>query len=258
VLRDAREAHRHNRHSEVLAMGVDRDDRFNRVYSTLTAAGAGATVWLARHSIDLLRLSLGAVFLGFGVLKFVPGLSPAAEIAGRTFSKLTLGIVAPNAGVYVVGAMETAIGLSLLTGRLLRLGLALLGLAMVGILSPLVLLPETLFRGALWAPTLAGQYVLKDVVLLAAALAVASGAPWGGPTSDPPPRRPGRVPGGHPAPAGWRPGAPPGDTARRPAGRHRPPALNRSTGLWWASPVWEGPPLGQGSSGGGPRFPSGR
>src|SRR5262245_35832081 len=196
-------------------MGVDRDNRFNRVFSALRAAGVGSTRWLARHSIDLLRLSLGAVFLGFGVLKFVPGLSPAAEIAGRTFSKLTLGVVAPNAGVYVVGAMETAIGLSLLTGRLLRLGLALLGLAMVGILSPLVLLPETLFRGALWAPTLAGQYVLKDVVLLAAALAVASGAPWGGPAPDPPPRRPGPVSGGHPAPAGWRPGGPADDTVRR-------------------------------------------
>jgi putative oxidoreductase len=166
-------------------------NRINRVQAVLERAGASATgwratEWLARHSVDLLRLSLGAVFLGFGVLKFVPGLSPAAGLAGAAFAELTLGLVPAEVGVYVVAALETAIGLSLLTGRLLRLGLALLGMAMVGILSPLVLLPEVLFRGALYAPTLAGQYVLKDVVLLAAGLAVAASAfgrrPLGAPT----------------------------------------------------------------------------
>jgi len=95
-------------------------------------------------------------------------------LAGRTFNELTLGVVPENVGLLVVASMETAIGLSLLTGRFVRFGLALLGVAIVGILSPLVLLPELLFRGAVWAPTLAGQYVLKDVVLLAAALALAA------------------------------------------------------------------------------------
>jgi putative oxidoreductase len=155
---------------------MHRPHRLHRARAALEQAFAGADAWLARHSVDLLRLSLGAVFLGFGALKFVPGLSPAAGLAGATFAELTLGLVPEGVGVYVVAALETAIGLSLLTGRLLRLGLALLGVAMVGILSPLVLLPEALFRGALYAPTLEGQYVLKDVVLLAAALAVAASA----------------------------------------------------------------------------------
>jgi putative oxidoreductase len=148
--------------------------RLHRSRAVLEQVFARATAWLARHSVDLLRLSLGAVFLGFGALKFVPGLSPAAGLAGQTFSELTLGVIPAATGVVVVAALETAIGLSLLTGRLLRLGLALLGFAMVGILSPLVLVPEELFRGALYAPTLTGQYVLKDVVLLAAAVAVAT------------------------------------------------------------------------------------
>jgi putative oxidoreductase len=150
--------------------------RLRRTRTALQQASARATAWLALHSVDLLRLSLGAVFFGFGALKFVPGLSPAAGLAGATFAALTFGLVPAEVGVLFVAALETAIGLSLLTGRLLRLGLALLGMAMVGILSPLVLLPEDLFRGALYAPTLAGQYVLKDVVLLAAALAVAASA----------------------------------------------------------------------------------
>jgi uncharacterized membrane protein YkgB len=153
---------------------LHRPRRVSGAWAPLERAGARAIDWVARHSVDLLRLSLGAVFLGFGALKFVPGLSPAAGLAGTTFAELTFGLVPEGVGVVVVAVLETAIGLSLLTGRLLRLGLALLGVAMVGILSPLVLLPEALFRGALYAPTLTGQYVLKDVVLLAAALAIAA------------------------------------------------------------------------------------
>jgi uncharacterized membrane protein YkgB len=130
--------------------------------------------WLTRYSVTLLRLSLGAIFLGFGLLKFFPGLSPAAGLAGETFTKLTFGLVPGDIGVLIVATMETTIGLSLITGRLLRFGLALLAVTMVGILSPLVLLPADLFRGAPWAPTLVGQYVVKDVVLVAAAMVVAS------------------------------------------------------------------------------------
>ena len=137
---------------------------------------AYASGWLDRHSVGLLRLSLGLVFLGFGVLKFVPGLSPAEGLAEQTTRVLTLGLVPGNLERVIVAVLETAIGLSLVTGRLLRVGLALLGVAMVGVLSPVVLFPGELFAGPAHAPTLEGQYVLKDVVLLAAWLVVAASA----------------------------------------------------------------------------------
>ena len=35
------------------------------------------TAWMARYGTLLLRVSLGVVFLWFGVLKFFPGMSPA-------------------------------------------------------------------------------------------------------------------------------------------------------------------------------------
>jgi uncharacterized membrane protein YkgB len=131
--------------------------------------------WLARYSVALLRVSLGLVFLGFGVLKFVPGLSPAEELAEETVSGLTFGLIQSSLGLVLVATLESAIGLCLLTGRFLRLGLALLGIAMVGILSPLVLFPTELFTRP-FGPTLEGQYVLKDVVLLAAGLVVSASA----------------------------------------------------------------------------------
>lgn len=133
---------------------------------------AKVTQWLTRNSVSLVRMSLGFVFLAFGLLKFFPDVSPAEAIAIRTTDALTLGIVEGDVARLFVAAIETAIGLSLLTGRYLRAGIALLGIAMVGVLSPLVLFPGDLFSREYNAPTLEGQYVVKDIVLLAAGLIV--------------------------------------------------------------------------------------
>lgn len=127
--------------------------------------------WLNRWSIPLLRISLGLVFLGFGVLKFFPGLSPAADIAAATIDKLTLGLVSGTAAVLLTAVLETFIGLTLVTGKFLELGLLVLAGALVGILSPLVLFTRELFPHG---PSLLGQYVLKDFVLAAAGLVVAA------------------------------------------------------------------------------------
>ena len=127
---------------------------------------------LLRASIDLLRISVGLVFILFGMLKFVPGLSPAEELATQTMSRLTFGLMPDGLSLVVVAALETTIGLCLLTGRHLRLGLVLLGMAMVGVLSPLVLFTGQLFAGPYYAPTLEAQYVIKDVILLAAGVVI--------------------------------------------------------------------------------------
>jgi putative oxidoreductase len=134
------------------------------------------TQWLARYSIAMLRISLSLVLLVFGALEFIPGLGPVEDLVADTMGALTLGLIPGRVALLLVATVETVIGLLLVTGRYLRLGLALLGLAMVGILSPLVLFPDRLFAVPGIAPTLEGQYVLKDVVPLAAVLVVASGA----------------------------------------------------------------------------------
>jgi putative oxidoreductase len=128
--------------------------------------------WLMRHSIMLLRASLGVVFLLFGALKLVPGLSPAAPVAIETTELLTFGLVPAGTALAAVAVLECTIGALLLTGRLLGVGIALLGMALVGILSPLVLLHGELFTGPWGAPNLLGQYVIKDLILAAATLVV--------------------------------------------------------------------------------------
>ena len=130
--------------------------------------------WLNRHSIDILRVALGAVFLGFGALKFFPGVSPAEGLAVATVETLTFSVVGGKAALLTTASLESLIGLTLVTGRFVRTGLALLAVALLGILSPVVLFYGQMFPDG--GPTLQAQYVLKDVVLMAAGLVVAASA----------------------------------------------------------------------------------
>ena len=134
---------------------------------------ARLTRWLARHSIDLLRVSLGLVFLGFGVLKFFPGASPAEALVARTIDTLSLGMVSGRPALLLTAAAECFIGVTLISGKLLRVGLLVLAASLVGIMSPLVLFFGDMFPGT---PTLEAQYVFKDIVLATGGLVVAARA----------------------------------------------------------------------------------
>ncbi len=142
------------------------------LHAKLDTLETATTRWLARRSIPILRVGLGSIFLGFGLLKFFPGLSPAEGLVIQTLDVLSFGMIPAHVGMVLVAALECAIGLGLISGRLLPLALMLLGFQMVGAMSPLLLFPGELFGGPLHAPTLEGQYVLKDVVLIGAGLVI--------------------------------------------------------------------------------------
>lgn len=135
---------------------------------------------LVRHSVTTLRVAVGLVFLGFGVLKFFPGVSPAEGLTEATTNILFLGLVPGHVALVLIAALESVIGLIFITGRGMRLGIWLLGIEFIGILSPLALLPGRLFSGPHLAPTLEGQYVLKDLILVAAGMVIAAGTFRGG------------------------------------------------------------------------------
>ena len=130
------------------------------------------TTWMARHGVTLTRISLGLVFLWFGAIKFVPGWSPAADLAARTIERLTFGIVTPDIGLPLLAAWESLIGIGLLLGRFLRLTLLLLFVQMPGTMLPLVLFPSETFTAFPHSPTMEGQYIIKNLVLIAAAIVV--------------------------------------------------------------------------------------
>lgn len=145
-----------------------------RVNARVRAVEAACHRWLVAHSIAILRVSLGIVFLAFGVLKFFPGVSPAQNLVESTTHILMLGLVPGGVALVLVAAMECIIGLCLISGRAMRGAVYLLGVQLIGILSPLVLLTGRLFDGPHGAPTLEGQYVLKDLIIVGAALVLAA------------------------------------------------------------------------------------
>ena len=128
------------------------------------------THWMARYGLPLLRISLGIVFFWFGFLKFFPGLSPAQELAARTIEKLSFGTVHPNVSIPLLATWESLIGLGLLSGIFMRATLLLLAVQMAGTLLPLVLFPAEVFTRIPYAPTLEGQYIIKNAVLISAAI----------------------------------------------------------------------------------------
>lgn len=114
---------------------------------------------------------LGLVFLAFGVLKFFPDASPAQALVERTLDTLTFGLLSGEAALLVTAVAECFIGLTLVTGKLVKAGLVVLAGSLIGIMSPLVLFFGDLFPGT---PTLEAQYVFKDIVLAAAGLVIAA------------------------------------------------------------------------------------
>ena len=130
--------------------------------------------WLARYSLPFLRIGMGIVFLWFGALKFFPGLSPATDLAVRTIDVLTFGLIPGNISLILLATLETAIGAGFLTGRYMRLTLALLVFQMAGTLTPLTLFPREAFMVFPYAPTLEGQYIIKNLVLIGAGLVIGS------------------------------------------------------------------------------------
>ena len=145
---------------------------------------AAVTDWMAAHGIRLLRISLGVVFLWFGVLKFFPGLSPATTLAGRTIEVLTFHAIGASTGVMILAAWETLIGVGLITGVAMRATLALLFVQMLGTLTPIFFFPGEVFTRAPYAPTLEGQYIIKNLVLVAAGIVIGATVRGGGLVSD--------------------------------------------------------------------------
>lgn len=128
--------------------------------------------WMARHGLRLLRISVGVVFLWFGFLKFFPGLSPAQTLATDTMHLLSFGMVPSHVALLILATWECVIGIGLVFGLHLRVTLFLLWLQMLGTLTPLVLFPSLCFTRFPYAPTLEGQYIIKNFVLITAGIAI--------------------------------------------------------------------------------------
>jgi uncharacterized membrane protein YkgB len=140
--------------------------------------------WTAAHTTTLTRAALGLIFLWFGLLKFCPGLCDVELMAQKTLVFMTFGLFSPAACIRFLAIWECAMGLTLLLapGRTrwgvwaLRLCVVSLLLHLAGTFLPLALFPSETWKHLPLAPTLAGQYILKNLVLIASVISVGANA----------------------------------------------------------------------------------
>lgn len=116
-----------------------------------------------------LRISIGIVFLWFGVLKFFPSVSPAEEIAVETLTRLTLGLVPGRALMLGLAVFETTIGACFVAGAYRKFAVPLLAAHMLGTALPFLMFPGQLFDHNPLVPTFLGQYILKNIIIVGAA-----------------------------------------------------------------------------------------
>ncbi len=135
------------------------DATFDELDERLTAS-------MNRYGPTLLRYALGVVFVWFGALKAI-GVSPAGDLVAATVYVVPAALFVP-----ILGVWEVAIGLCLLYRRLIRLGILLLAVQMPGTFLPLILLPDVVFTVFPYGLTIEGQYIVKNLVLISAALVV--------------------------------------------------------------------------------------
>ena len=140
--------------------------RFLRFYE---AVDARIIHLLRRHADAGLRLALGVVFIWFGALKLA-GRSPVADLVADTVAFLPDGFI-----IAAFGVLEVAIGAGLLLGIGLRIVLLLLFLQMAGTFLVFVTQPGEAFQdGNPLLLTNLGEFILKNLVLIAAGLAIGS------------------------------------------------------------------------------------
>ena len=144
-------------------------DVAERSWTTLRKVDEQVRASLERIAPTMLRVSLGLVFVWFGVLKIL-GETPVSDLVAGTVYWLD-----PEWFVPLLGVFEVVVGIGLLLGRALRFVLALFVLQMVGTFLVLVVQPQVAFQeGNPLLLTTEGEFVIKNLVLLSAGLVVGS------------------------------------------------------------------------------------
>ena len=127
------------------------------------------TKFMSKWGITFLRYSLGLIYIWFGILKPF-GLSPAQELVENT----VYWFDNPKTFIPILGWWEVVIGLTMCIKPLLRVSIFLLFIQMPGTFLPLILLPEVCFNNFPFGLTLEGQYIIKNLIIISAALVVGS------------------------------------------------------------------------------------
>ena len=123
-------------------------------------------------AFSFLRWSIGVLFLWFGAVKFIPGLSPAEDLASSTICALTADVFSPTGCLIPLAFVESLIGIFLILGRFLKLTLGILFLHMLGTLLTFFIFPDLMFTNFPFVLSMEGQYVMKNIIIIAAGITI--------------------------------------------------------------------------------------
>lgn len=115
-------------------------------------------------SLSISRIALFVVFFWFGILKLI-GMSPATPLVLALLAK-TLPMIAPALFMKLFAVFEMLIGILFLFPRFTKLATFLIILHLITTTAPLILLSKMTWSG-LFIPTLEGQYIIKNILIVA-------------------------------------------------------------------------------------------
>lgn len=119
-----------------------------------------------QNTIKLMHLSLGIIFVWYGMLKFFPTLSPAEDLAIKTIDIMFFHLLDETLSIKLLAILEVGIGLGFLSGFYTKVVTIIFLGHMVCTFAPLFILPELSFTQAPYAFTLVGQYIVKNIVFI--------------------------------------------------------------------------------------------
>jgi uncharacterized membrane protein YkgB len=128
--------------------------------------------FLWKYSDEIGRAALATIFVWFGALKML-AISPANGLVGMLLDQTFLSFIPYDIFLIGFGMVEVCIGLLFLLPKLERIAILLLFIHMITTALPLAILPSVAWQSFL-VPTLEGQYILKNVALIALALGIGS------------------------------------------------------------------------------------
>jgi len=123
------------------------------------------------NKLNLLRFSIGIIFIWFGGLKFFPNASPAQDIAINTIELITFGIFKGKVALLTLASLEVIIGTFLIFNIALRATIIVLVSHIACTFMPIIFFPAQVFEADyLLSLTLLGQYIVKNIVIVCSSL----------------------------------------------------------------------------------------
>ncbi len=115
-----------------------------------------------------LAISIGIVYMWFGVLKFFPHLSPAEDLAKNTIDMLSFHLIPAHISIILLAIWETGVGLLLILNIYRKPVIVITLIHMVFTFAPLVFFPDQSFTGSPVSLSLLGQYIIKNIIIISA------------------------------------------------------------------------------------------